>query len=77
MGDLTWAGTLAASLIAIGTVARWSLNRLRRTARWTAAMIDLPDQVAELSGNVRTLTASVDTLARAVEARPPVSLERL
>jgi hypothetical protein len=77
MGDLNWAGALAASLIAIGTVARWGWIRLRRTARWTAAMIELPDTVAELSSNVRTLTASVDTLARAVDGRAPLSLERL
>lgn len=77
--DLQWAGMVAGSLIAIGTVARWTWRRLVLTARWSAAMIELPGHVARLSESVDTLRASVDTLALAVEPapRPTVSLERL
>lgn len=71
MGALQWAGTAAAALIAIGTVVRWLWLRLMRTARWTAALIELPEHVARLSESVDTLRTSVDTLALAVEASRP------
>jgi hypothetical protein len=89
MGALQWAGTAAAALIAIGTVARWLWLRLTRAARWTSAMVDLPDHVADLSRSVTTLTGSVDRLSAAIETTGPaltlngtghrsrISLERL
>jgi hypothetical protein len=75
--DLQWAGTAAAALIAIGTVLRWTIRRLIRGARWTAAVIDLPDTVERLAVSVDTLTNSVDVLSRAVDGlQNPVTYHR-
>lgn len=72
--DLQWAGTVAAALIAIATVLRWTWLRVVRGARWVTAVIDLPETVDRLGGSVDTLTVSVDTLAAALQ-RLPVPVE--
>jgi hypothetical protein len=75
MGTLQWAGTAAAALIAIGTVMRWTLRRLVRSARWVAAVIELPETVDRLSMAVCTLTTSVDVLSRSVDGLTPATEE--
>jgi hypothetical protein len=67
MGAVQWAGTVAAALIAIGTLLRWTLRRLLIATRWASAVITLPETVHHLSQSVETLTTSVDTLSTAVE----------
>jgi hypothetical protein len=74
MFTLQWAGTAAASLLAIGTVLRWLFRRLVRGARWVGAVVELPETVDRLSTSVDTLRVSVDRLSAAVD-RP--QLERV
>ncbi|WP_399559105.1 hypothetical protein OG762_52415 (plasmid) [Streptomyces sp. NBC_01136] len=67
MGAVQWAGTVAAALIAVGTLLRWTVRRLVRGAHWAAAVIELPETVERLAVSVDTLTNSVDVLSRAVD----------
>lgn len=69
-GELQWAGTAAAALIAIATVVRWTWLRIVRYARWARAMTVLPEAVGGLQHSVETLTGSVDTLSRALHRHP-------
>lgn len=75
--DLQWAGAVAAALIAIATVLRWTIRRLVRASRWVAAVIELPGTVERLGSSVDTLTSSVDTLARALHRHPAPVEERV
>ncbi len=68
MGAVTWAGTVAAALIAVGTVLRWTVRRVMRSARWVSAVVELPAKVDRLS-------CSVDALTRALTERPSTVLE--
>jgi hypothetical protein len=67
---LQWVGAAAGALIAIGTVLRWAIRRIRRASRWVTAIIVLPETVDRLGHNVETLTGSVATLARALHRHP-------
>ncbi len=67
MTALTWAGTLAGALIAIGTLARYLIRRVLRAAVWAAAAVRLPDTVTTLADTVTTLTGTVERLTDAVD----------
>jgi outer membrane murein-binding lipoprotein Lpp len=62
MNALTWAGSAAAALLAIGTLVGYLLQRGLRAAVWVAAVVELPAAVDRLSTTVDQLAASVDQL---------------
>jgi hypothetical protein len=67
MGALVTAGTIAAALIAIGTLLRWAFRRTIRTATWMSAAIRLPTVVSHLARSVTDLSMSVTDLAESVD----------
>lgn len=67
MNALTWAGTLAGALIAIGTLTRYLIRRTVRAAVWAAAAVRLPVTVDRLADTVTTLTGAVDRLTETVD----------
>ncbi|MGW3926340.1 hypothetical protein [Streptomyces sp. NPDC005093] len=67
MNALTWAGSAAAALIALGTLLRWLFRRIIRAAVWTSAAVRLPAVVDGLAVSVDSLALSVDSLALSVE----------
>lgn len=71
MGAVTWAGGLAAALIALGTLARYLVRRTVRALVWVSALVRLPETVDRLAVTVDRLTVSVDHLAAVVD-RPAV-----
>jgi len=71
MSAFTWAGTAAASLIAIGTVLRWIIRRAVRASAWIGALVALPSAVADLAAAVREHTAA----ARPCPLLTPISEE--
>lgn len=68
MNTLTWLGTVAGTLIAVGTVLRWTLRRTLRAARWVAAVVRLPDVVDDLAHSVADLSTAVAALSASVDA---------
>lgn len=77
MNAVTWAGSIAGALLAIGTLVRYVIRRMIRAAVWVAAAVQLPEEVARLSDTVDRLTVSVAALATAVDHLPSESLEHL
>lgn len=70
MDALTVAGSIAAALIALGTVVRYLIRRTLRAAAWTAAAIRLPAEVERLSTSVTVLSVSVDRLTESLNRHP-------
>lgn len=73
MSALMLLGSLAAALMAIGTLTRYVVRRVLRGAAWAAAAVRLPatvdrlaDTVDVLTGTVGRLTTSVDELQQRV-----------
>lgn len=67
MNALTWAGSSAAALIALGTLLRWLFGRIIRAAVWTSAAVRLPAVVDDLAQSVTDLALSVDSLSKSVD----------
>ena len=71
MTALTWAGTVAGALIAVGTLLRWAVRRAIRFGTWAAAAVRLPTVVDDLAHSVTALSASVTTLSSTISAVHP------
>ena len=65
--QITYAGSVAAALLAIGALLRILFRRLVSTGHWIAAVVRLPAIVADLSTSVGALSSSVGDLSRSVD----------
>jgi uncharacterized membrane protein (DUF2068 family) len=71
MNALTWTGTAAGALIAIGTVLRWIIRRAVATGAWMTAAIHLPEEVDRLARSVTALSVAVTDLSTTVRKESP------
>lgn len=67
MTAVTWLGSIAGALLAIGTLTRYLVRRTMRAAVWTAAAVRLPSTVDRLAVAVDTLNGTVGRLADSVD----------